>query len=127
MKSVLITLAFTTLQLNNNVFFSQKKLAPEQSIYRLPTSNALQSSSTTAGPDPSDRGFVVFVAEYDTIEVVNIACHRNISTSLEGAFLDGNCLIGVVLWGNSGDEVTIVCPDTLNYAEEIASALRKHL
>jgi hypothetical protein len=95
--------------------------------YRPPVKNALQNLPPTDGPDPSDRGFVVFVEENDTLEDINHACHRDISTSLEGTFLDGNCLIGVVLWGNSGDGVTIVCPDQKGYADEITEVLRKHL
>jgi hypothetical protein len=93
--------------------------------YRPPTLNALKNLPPS--PDPSDRGFVLFVEENDTLTEINHACCRDISTSLEGAFLDGNCLIGVVLWGNSGDGVTIVCPDQEGYAEEIAEVLRRHL
>ena len=87
--------------------------------YRPPTLNALQNLPPTDGPDHTDRGFVVFVEE-NTLEDINRACHRDISTSLEGTFLDGNCLIGIVLWGNSRDGVTIVCPNVPDYAEEIA-------
>jgi len=69
----------------------------------------------------------LFVEEHDTLNDINQACSRDISISLEGTFLDGNCLIGVVLWENSGEGVTIVCPDQKGYAEEIADVLRKHL
>ena len=57
----------------------------------------------------------------------NQICARDLGTSLEGAFLDGNCLIGVVLWGNSGEGVSIVCPDQEGYAEEVSDLLRKEL
>ncbi|MCW8893023.1 MAG: hypothetical protein OQL18_06865, partial [Deltaproteobacteria bacterium] len=88
---------------------------------------ALQNLLSILGPDHFDRGFVVFVEENDTLNDINNACCRDLEISLEGAFLDGNCLIGVVLWGNSGEGVTIVCPDQEGYAEEIAEALRRHL
>ncbi len=57
--------------------------------YRPPTLNALQNLHQTDSPDPSDRGFVGFVEANDTINDINAVCHRDISTRLEGAFLDG--------------------------------------
>ncbi|MDX2494657.1 MAG: hypothetical protein QNK27_06820 [Desulfuromusa sp.] len=95
--------------------------------HRQTATNALQTLHSILGPDLTDRGFVVFVEENDTLDDVNHACNRNIETSLEGTFLDDNCLIGVVLWGNSGEGVTIVCPNVDGYAEEVAEVLRKHL
>ena len=106
---------------------SDSQLSSLPPPYRQPVKNALQNLCSILGPDPSDRGFVVFVEENDTLADINNTCCRDISTALEGAFLDGNCLIGVVLWGNSGEGVTIVCPDQNGYAEEIAEVLRKHL
>jgi hypothetical protein len=110
----------------------QKLTSPSQLVnlsppYRPPTLNALKSLPPIAGPDPTDRGFVVFVEEDDTVNDVNRICARNLETSLEGAFLEGNCLIGVVLWGNSGEGVTIVCPNVAGYAEEVGEVLREHL
>ena len=104
---------------------SDSQLSSLPPPYRPPTLTALQNQPP--GPDHSDRGFVLFVEENDTLKSVNNACHRDISTALEGAFIDGKCLIGVVLWGNSGAGVTIVCPDRKGYAEEIADVLRQHL
>ena len=95
--------------------------------YRPTVKNALQNLCSILGPDPSDRGFVLYVEENDTLDDINRACHRDISISLEGTFIDGNCLIGVVLWGNSGEGVTIVCPNVDGYAEEVAEVLRKYL
>ncbi|MDX2480020.1 MAG: hypothetical protein QNK24_06770 [Desulfuromusa sp.] len=95
--------------------------------YRQAVKNALKNLCFILVPDHPDRGFVLFVEENDTLNDINQACHRDISTGLEGTFLDGNCLIGVVLWGNSGEGVTIVCPDQKGYAEEVAEILRKHL
>ena len=95
--------------------------------YRQPVKNALKNLYSILGPDLTDRGFVVFVEENDTLAAINRACHRDLDTSLEGVFQDGNCLIGVVLWGNSGEGVTIVCPNGDGYAEEVANILQKHL
>ena len=109
------------------------KLTPPSQLSSLPpphrsaVTNALQSLRSILGPDFTDRGFVLYVEENDILKNINHACHRDIETSLEGAFLDGNCLIGVVLWGNSGYGVTIVCPNEEGYAEEVVNALRKHL
>jgi len=88
-----------------------------------PTLNALTNLCSILGPDPNDRGFVLFVEENDTLDDVNHVCHRNLETSIEATFQDGNCLIGVVLWGNSGAGVTIVCLNVDGYAEEVAAVL----
>ena len=106
---------------------SDPQLSRQPPPYRQPVTNAINTLCTILGPDLTDRGFVVFVEEKDTLNDVNQACCRDLSTALEGVFLDGNCLIGVVLWGNSGDGVTIVCPYVAGYAEEVANVLRKHL
>jgi hypothetical protein len=95
--------------------------------YREPAEKALNNLHSILGPDLTDRGFVVFVEENDTLSDINHACHRDISIGLEGTFLDNNCLIGVVIWGNSGDGVTIVCPNVDGYAEDVVTVLRKHL
>lgn len=108
-------------------FTSPSQLSSLPPPYRPAVKNALQTLCSSLGPDLTDRGFVVFVEENDTLLEVNHVCHRDISIALEGAFLDGNCLIGFVLWGNSGDGVTIVCPNRKGYAEEIVNALRQYL
>ena len=95
--------------------------------YREPVENALNSICSILSSDHPDRGFVLSIEENDTLADINNACVRDISTSLEGAFLDSNCLIGVFLWGNSGEGVTIVCPNVDGHAEEVANILRKHL
>jgi len=91
--------------------------------YRPAVEHALQN----LGPDLTARGFVLFVERNDTLAEINNCCSRDISTSLEGTFIDGNCLIGVVLWGSSGEGVTIVCPNVDDYADEVADVLRKYL
>jgi hypothetical protein len=95
--------------------------------YRPAVVNALNNLCSIFGPDPTDRGFVLFVEENDQLNDINQACARDLETSLEGTFLDDNCQIGVVLWGNSGEGVTIVCPDQKGYADEVSEVLRKHL
>ena len=97
------------------------------SPHRPPVIRALTNLCPTSGPDHLDRGFVLFVEENDTLKDINRACRRDLETSLEGTFIDGNCLIGVVLWGNSGEGVTIVCPNVDGYVDEVAEVLRKHL
>jgi hypothetical protein len=106
---------------------SDSQLSALPPPYRPAVVNALNNLCSILGPDPNDRGFVLFVEENDTLDDVNQACARDLETCLEGAFLDGNCLVGVVLWGNSGAGVTIVCPDLTNYAEDIVAVLKKHL
>ena len=106
---------------------SDSQLSSMPPPYRQSVTNAHQNLCTILGPDHPDRGFVVFVEENDTLKDINIACCRDLDIALEGAFLDGNCLIGVVLWGNSGEGVTIVCPNVDGYADKVANILRKHL
>jgi len=105
---------------------SDSQLSSLPPPHRRPGQDALQTLHSIIGPDLTDRGFVLYVEKHDTLTDVNRACHRNLDTSLEGTYRDGNCLIGVVLWGNSGDGVTIVCPDEEGYAEEVSSVLRQH-
>jgi hypothetical protein len=73
------------------------------------------------------QGFVVFVEHDDELDALKTLVCRNLSESLEGVFYAGDCLVGVVLWGNSGDGVSIVCPDVEHYAVEIATVLKNHL
>ena len=75
---------------------------------------------------PKDQGFVAFIEAKDTPESLTSVLVRPL-VSIESAFRDGSCLIGVILWGNSGAGVTIVCPDEDGYAPEITSILKQHL
>ncbi len=91
--------------------------------------SAVKNLCSILGPDPhpEDQGLVVFIESEDLPEIVNSANSKDISTCLEGVFCDGNCRVGVVLYGNSGSGVTIVSPDVENYASTITHILRKHL
>ena len=51
---------------------------------------------------------------------------RNLA-QLEGVFPEGNCLVGVVLLGNSGAGITLVCPLLPNHAPQVATLMREHL
>mgnify|MGYP001449180979 CR=1 FL=1 len=90
---------------------------------------ALQTLCSIFGPelDPEVQGFVVFIEPVDDLLKINAAIARNMDTALEGVFRDGYCLIGVVLWGNSGEGVTIVCPDQPGYAVGAAQIMRSHI
>lgn len=73
------------------------------------------------------RGFVVFVEKGDGLDELHALLCRDLNQRLEGVFHAGDCLVGVVLWGNSGDGVSIVCPDVEHYAVEIVEVLKNHL
>ncbi len=77
-------------------------------------------------PDPEEDGFVGFVEPQDNPEIVESAVGRSL-TQLEGVFQEGDFLIGVVLWGNAGAGVTLVCPQIGTHAVLIAEQLRQHL
>jgi len=53
------------------------------------------------GPDPKVEGFVGFTEPTNTPESLTPAFARPL-LSIESAFRDGSCLVGVLLWGNSG-------------------------
>lgn len=77
-------------------------------------------------PDPEEDGFVGYVEPQDTPESLASAIGRNLA-QLEGVFPEGDCLVGVVLLGNSGAGITLVCPLLPNHAPQVASLLREHL
>ena len=92
--------------------------------YQAPTLSAIHTLLEISNPE--SEGFVAFIEAEDTPESVIKVFVRAI-TSIESAFRDGHCLVGVLLWGNSGDGVTIICPDEVGYAPEIANILKQHL
>lgn len=77
-------------------------------------------------PDPKEDGFVSFVEPQDTPESLALGLGRNLA-QLEGVFPEGNCLVGVVLLGNSGAGITLVCPLLPNHAPQVATLMREHL
>ena len=76
--------------------------------------------------DCHDHGFVAFIEPSDTPEMLTHELRRPLS-SLEGSFRGDACIFSMILWGNSGAGVTIVCPDVDGYAPEILSVLRQNL
>ena len=108
--------------------------AKDPRLFRIPPEHrpaverAIESLASIFGrePDPSDDGFVGYVERGDTRETVRRETGRNLS-NLEGVFRDGPCLVGVLLWGNAGAGVTLVCPDEDGYAPEVISTLRENL
>ncbi len=96
--------------------------------YRLTVQQTLQNLEAPLSPQsrPSDS-FLIFIEPQDQLTDLNTQIHRNIDQALEGAFRINDCLIGVVIFGNGGDGVSVVCPDTLGYADEIRQILIKHL
>lgn len=78
-------------------------------------------------PDPETQGFVAYVEARDDPLSIHRAIDRDLASNLEGVFRDGPCLVGVVLWGNAGAGVTIVCPDEEGHAPAIVSILESHL
>jgi len=96
--------------------------------YQKPVLSAIRTLQEISGSKTprKDQGFVGFIDAEDTPESLTPAFMRPLH-SIESAFRDGLCLVGVILWGNCGDGVTIVCPDEDGYAPEVASILRQHL
>ena len=86
--------------------------------------NLLEISDSTS--TLKDQGFVTFIEAEDTQESLPPALVRPLH-SMEGTFRNGPCLVSVILWGNSGAGVTIVCPDEEDYASEIVSIMKQHL
>jgi hypothetical protein len=102
-----------------------RSIPPE---HRPAVERAIESLAAVFGrePDPGRDGFVGYVGSQDTRETVRREAGRDLSR-LEGAFRDGPCLVGVLLWGNAGAGVTLVCPERNGHAPEVASTMREHL
>ena len=96
--------------------------------YQLPVRSAIHTllEISNCKISPKDQGFVAFIEPKDTPESLTPAFVRPLA-SIESAFRNGSCLVGVILWGNSGPGVTIICPDEEDYAPEIVSILIQHI
>lgn len=103
-----------------------KKLPPS---HRRAVGHALGHLLALCGDHspPPDFGFVAYVEPEDTPDGLSSAVGKDLPLGLEGAFCDGDCLVGVVLWGNSGAGVTVVCPLEKDHAPAVAEILRGHL
>jgi len=75
----------------------------------------------------SGHGYVVLFEPADTPEdtVPLLGCHMG--AKLESTRRRHGCLIGLTLWGNSGDGVTWICPETPGYAPKVQEVLRNEL
>lgn len=79
-----------------------------------------------AGFSP-DRGCVVLVEAGDGPgdSVPLVGC--TVGGKLEASVRRHGCLVGLTLWGNSGDGVTWVCPERPGHAEAVQEVLRRQL
>jgi len=109
--------------------FSDPHLKQLPPSHRSAVEHALDHLHAIYGsnPDPEDHGFVAYVESGDTPVSVSSALGRDLSLALEGVFRDGDCLVGVVLWGNSGAGVTLASPREKEHAPQVAAILRSHL
>jgi len=73
------------------------------------------------------HGFVVLFEQMDVPEdtIPLIGC--GLGSKLETTWRRHGCLIGLTLWGNSGDGVTWICPEIPGYAPQIQEVLRGEL
>ena len=94
--------------------------------YQETVLNAIRILVQITPADSHDHGFVAFIEPSDTPEMLTHELRRPLS-SLESSFRVDSCIFSMILWGNSGAGVTIVCPDEDGYAPEIVSILRQHL
>ncbi len=77
--------------------------------------------------DLPENSSVIFIEVNDQPPELSKQICRNIDSCLEGVSRQQNCLIGVVIYGNSGDGVSIICPDIAGYADAIRQILINHL
>jgi hypothetical protein len=76
--------------------------------------------------DPA-KGFVVLVEEGDTPEDAVPVVGYPLGSKLETTRRRHGCLVGLTLWGNSGDGVTWICPERPGYAARVQELLRREL
>lgn len=73
------------------------------------------------------RGFVLLVEQHDQFGAVDALLGSRLADKLEGTWRCHGCLVSLVLWGNSGDGVTLVCPELPDYAVELQKIMRRAL
>lgn len=78
------------------------------------------------GYDPQ-HSFVVLIEENDTPDDAVPLVGYSMGAKLESAWRLEGCLVGLTLWGNTGDGVTWVCPERPGYAPQIQDLLRREL
>ena len=73
------------------------------------------------------EGAILLLEAGDSLLDVAKELGRDIGSSLEGAFRIKGYLVGVILLGNSGEAISLVCPDLQGHAEGIRKLLIEHL
>ena len=77
-------------------------------------------------PDAEQDGFVGYVEPQDTPKTVELVIGRPLEC-IEGVFVEGGCLIAVILWGNAGAGISLVCPLADGHAPTVVGKLRQLL
>lgn len=77
-------------------------------------------------PDAEQDGFVGYVEPQDTPQMVKLGIGRPLER-IEGVFVEGGCLVAVILWGNAGAGISLVCPLADGHAPAVARMLRQLL
>jgi len=77
-------------------------------------------------PDAEQDGFVGYVEPQDTPQTVELGIGRPLER-IEGVFIEGGCLVAVILWGNAGAGISLVCPRAEGHAPAVAGILRQFL
>ena len=73
------------------------------------------------------RGYVVLVEEKDVPAGANWLLGYPLDSKIKITWRRHGCLVALVLWGNSGDGVSFVCPERPGYAKEVQELLRRQL
>jgi hypothetical protein len=93
----------------------------------LPDEHTVKHILTTQIEIDSPESYTIVIEADDHLAELDKQVGRNIENSLEGSFILENYFVGVVLFGNSGAGVNILCPDRDGYADAIRLVLKKHL
>lgn len=76
--------------------------------------------------DPA-RGYVAMVEEKDALDDADRLLGYPLGSKIENSWRRHGCFVALVIWGNSGDGVSIICPEKPGYAEDIQTVLRSHM
>jgi hypothetical protein len=93
----------------------------------LPDDHTVKHILTTLIGINSPESYAIVIEANDQLAELDKQVGRNIDNSLEGTFILEDYFVGVILFGNSGAGVNILCPDRDGYADVIRLVLEKHL
>lgn len=79
------------------------------------------------GFDPEKNGYVVLVEQGDVPADAERLLGYPLGSKIEITWRRHGCLMALVLWGNSGDGVSFLCPERPGYAEDVQEILRREL